>query len=60
MQTAVLLSYKSTYIGIQMGLIALGVPFQLMEVLLLGYRLDYPRLDSWQEPDIILFSKMPT
>jgi hypothetical protein len=32
----------------------------LMGVLLLGYRLDYPRFDSWQEADIFLFSKMPT
>jgi hypothetical protein len=48
-----------------MGLIALGVPvstnlFRLMGVSLLVYRLDYPRLGSWQEPDISLFSKMPT
>jgi len=31
-----------------------------MGVLLLGYRLDYVRFDSWQQPDVFLFSKTPT
>jgi hypothetical protein len=64
-QTAVLLSYKSTYIGIWMGWTALGVPvstnlFWLMGVSLPGYKLDYPRFDSWQEPDSYVFSEPNT
>jgi len=31
-----------------------------MGVLLLGYKLDYPRFDSWQEPDIYVFSELNT
>jgi len=31
-----------------------------MGVSFLGGKLDYPRFDSWQQPDIFLFFKMPT
>jgi hypothetical protein len=57
-----LLVYRLDYArlrGVSLLVYRLDYP-RLMGMSLLVYRLDYPRLGSRHEPDISLFSKLPT